>query len=79
LFCLSAGKTGTLPVIDLRKAAEREGVDVKGTLWVIEAMITHQVITVQAARVAYKKMKDKGRRLPWEVAEARLCEMERHL
>lgn len=61
---------------NLRKAAEQEGIEVKGTLWIIEAMTTHQVISVQAARMAYKRMKQKGRRLPWELAEARLCEIE---
>lgn len=61
---------------NLRKAAEQENVEVKGTLWIVEAMITHQVITIPVARLAYQQMKQKGRRLPWELAENRLCELE---
>jgi hypothetical protein len=39
-------------------------------------MIRHQMISVQAARLAYQRMKQKGRRLPWSMAENRLSELE---
>lgn len=79
-FALVLAKQQGCPLLtgdqNLRKAAEQENVEVKGTLWIVEAMITHQVITVQAARMAYERMKQKARRLPWDVAEQRLCEIE---
>jgi predicted nucleic acid-binding protein len=82
-FALMLAKQEKCPLLtgdqNLRKAAEQEDVEVKGTLWIVEAMITHQVITVQAARIAYQRMKQKGRRLPWDVAEKRLSELEASL
>jgi hypothetical protein len=79
-FALMLAKQEECPLLtgdqNLRKAAEQEDVEVKGTLWIVEAMITHQVITVAVARMAYEKMKQKGRRLPWDVAEKHLCEFE---
>lgn len=82
-FALMLAKQEKCPLLtgdqNLRKAAEQENVEVKGTLWVVEAMIMHQVITVQTARMAYERMKQKARRLPWDIAEKRLCEIEARL
>lgn len=78
-FALMLAKQEKCPLLtgdqNLRKAAELENVEVKGTLWIVEAMITHQLISIEAARIAYTKMKASGRRLPWQQAEARLSEM----
>jgi predicted nucleic acid-binding protein len=82
-FALVLAKQQGCPLLtgdqNLRKAAEQEDVEVKGTLWIVEAMIMHQVITVQAARLAYQRMKQKERRLPWAIAENRLSELEASL
>jgi predicted nucleic acid-binding protein len=79
-FALVLAKQQCCPLLtgdkNLRKAAKQENVDVKGTLWIVEAMIRHQVISVQTARLAYQRMKQKGRRLPWSMAENRLSELE---
>lgn len=64
---------------NLRKAAEQEQIEVKGTLWLIEALVTQQIITIQIAREAYKAMKQTGRRLPWAEAENRLSALESSL
>ena len=61
---------------NLRLAAEQENVEVKGTLWIVEAMLTQQLIDSQTVRRAYQSMKQKGRRLPWDVAEKRLLAIE---
>ena len=61
---------------NLRRAAEQENIEVKGTLWIVEAMIMQQIINVQTARKAYDIMKLKGRRLPWELAERGLRAIE---
>lgn len=78
-FALMLAKQEACPLVtgdqNLRKAADKEGVDVKGTLWIVEAMITHQLISIETARTAYTKMKASGRRLPWQQAETRLSEM----
>lgn len=60
----------------LRKAAIKEQVEVKGTLWVIGELIEKQIITWQAAKIAYEKMEAEGRRLPWDKVKAQLQEFE---
>lgn len=61
----------------LRKAAEAESVMVHGTVWLVEMMIKKQIITIDQARTAYRRMEAAGRRLPWSVAEAILQELEK--
>jgi predicted nucleic acid-binding protein len=62
---------------DLREAAEAEGVEVRGTLWLVTEMVRSQKISAQVARAAYQRMRDSGRRLPWELAEQMLAELDR--
>lgn len=82
-FALALAKQENCPLLtgdkNLRKAAKLEEVEVKGTLWIVETMINHQIITVEEAKTAYGLMKDNMRRLPWEKAEKRLCEIEANL
>lgn len=61
---------------DLREAAEKEAVIVMGTIWLVNQMVKNRLITVGQARLAYKKMKDAGRRLPWNIAEEKLSEIQ---
>ena len=58
----------------LRVAAESENIEVKGTIWLIMEMVSEGRITVAVAKAALAKMRDNGRRLPWEVAEQMLNE-----
>lgn len=60
----------------LRELAQSEGVEVKGTLWIVEEMIHHGLITPPMARDAYNKMRDAGRRLPWDIAFRHLDEID---
>ena len=64
---------------NLRKAAEKEQVEVHGTLWVVHGLLQHQLISPDSAREAYKKMKAKGRRLPWSLAEKNIKDYEASL
>ena len=57
---------------DLKKAAELEGVFVSGTLWLVEQLIIHGLITVGVAKQSYEQMKVNGRRLPWFLVEQHL-------
>jgi len=49
----------------LRQIALAEGVDVKGTVWLVEQMLGSGVIDADRASQAYQAMKDDGSRLPW--------------
>ncbi len=57
---------------DLRAAAENEGVDVHGTLWVLDEMVSTQIIESRRAADALDAMVQQGRRLPEPDVEARL-------
>lgn len=57
----------------LRNAAFSKGIEVRGTLWVVEALVTQGVITKRRAESAYNRMKSSGRRLPWRQAFERLA------
>jgi hypothetical protein len=82
-FALALAKQEQCPLLtgdrDLKAAAENEAIVVMGTIWVITQLVRHQILEVQHARLAYTKMKDSGRRLPWGIAEEKLVELEREL
>lgn len=59
----------------LRNAAASEGIEVRGTLWVVEALVAQGVITKRRAESAYNRMKSAGRRLPWRQAFERLTSL----
>ena len=60
----------------LREAADHEGVEVHGTLWVAELLCTEGIVSVAQLRVAYARMRGAGRRLPWQVVEEQLQRLE---
>lgn len=49
----------------LREVAAELNVEVHGTIWLVEQMLQSKKITVEVARVAFKRMKEAGSRLPW--------------
>ena len=53
----------------LRTAANAEGVELHGTLWLVEALIDGRVIGVERVAAAYEAMRLDGSRLPWEEAQ----------
>jgi hypothetical protein len=59
--------------------AKAEHVEVKGTVWLISEMVREQRITVAVARAALQKMRTHRRRLPWDVAEQMLLELDAKL
>jgi len=61
---------------DLRAAAEAEGVEVCGTLWLVAEMVRAGKISTTVARAAYQRMRDSGRRLPWDQAELLLAGLD---
>ena len=56
----------------LRKAGQKEAVVIFGTVWLVDELISHSIITVNEAKKAYSLMKVSGRRLPWKVIDERL-------
>lgn len=61
----------------LRTAGQTEGIDVHGTLWLIEQMIKARTITVRRAEAAYAKMREAGRRLPWDGVDHQIRSFKR--
>ena len=49
----------------LRQVSLAEGLDVKGTVWLVGQMLESGLIDVDRASHAYQAMKDDGSRLPW--------------
>lgn len=56
----------------LRAAGERESVEVHGTIWLVGQMVETRVIVSRQVEAAYQKMRQAGRRLPWEEIEQQL-------
>jgi len=56
----------------LRKAGQKEAVVIFGTVWLIDELISHSIISLDEAKEAYALMKISGRRLPWKIIEERL-------
>lgn len=61
---------------ELRKAANEIGVEIRGTLWLLDNMIGHGIITRRAASVALELMVKKRRRLPKKEVNKRLHDWE---
>lgn len=59
----------------LRKAAEKETVLVKGTLWAVESLVSYGMLSVDDAKASYERMEAGGRRLPWDMAYERLDQL----
>ena len=60
----------------LREACEHEGVCVYGSIWIVEQMLILGLVETQLAREAFQKMRDGGRRLPWERVDLMLARFE---
>lgn len=80
LFALVLAANEACPLLtgdkDLRTAAETENIEVRGTLWLVNELVTTGKISVHVARGAYQRMRVNGRRLPWDLAESGLREIE---
>jgi predicted nucleic acid-binding protein len=74
LSCLILAKSqnGTLIAGDqaLRRAAEKEGLRVRGTLWILDEMVNYKIFTgEQAAEVLQRMIRNRGRFPPEEVTK----------
>ena len=73
LFALALARQEKCPLLTgdnaLRKAAKQEKITIYGTIWIIDELIKHYIITKDEAMEAYDMMKKNKRRLPWELIE----------
>lgn len=78
LFALALAEQTPCPLLTgdaaLRSAAEAERIEVKGTVWLVAEMLGKKCITPTVARAAFDRMREGGRRLPWDVVEKLLKE-----
>ncbi len=81
LFALTLAKNLGCPLVTgdrrLRAAAEAEGLQLLGTLTLVEHLIVHSIARVQDVRSAYERMRAGGRRLPWDEVEEQLARLAR--
>ncbi len=56
----------------LCQSARDAGVEVRGTLWLMQRMKDERLITPSEAASAYKRMRNAGSRLPWSDVEKQL-------
>lgn len=79
-FALALAKQEKCPLLSgdkrLRKAAENEGVIVKGTLWLVNELITQNIISISKAQEAFGRMQAADRRLPWDKVDLLLKNLE---
>lgn len=70
LFALALAKTNEWTLLsgdrDLRDAAVAEGVEVHGSIWLVERMVNSGVISIERAEDAFRLMRENNRRLPWD-------------
>lgn len=73
LFALALAEKEMCPLLTgdsaLRSAAETEKVEIKGTIWLLEEMVREQRITRSVGKASIERMRNNGRRLPWEIAK----------
>jgi len=63
-----AGHTSTVLLTGdaaLRAVAEAHGIAVHGTVWLVDQLVTNRIVPAADARLAYRRMRDARRRLPW--------------
>jgi predicted nucleic acid-binding protein len=60
----------------LRTIAEQKGIPVHGTLWVMDEMVSHHVLSPAVAVRALRRMLERGSRLPGKECEKRLSRWE---
>lgn len=77
-LALAVAKQESCPLVTgdgaLRIAGKDEAIVVLGTVWLMDELIVHSLISIEEAREAYTLMKDNGRRLPWKTIEDKLSD-----
>jgi predicted nucleic acid-binding protein len=83
LLALTLAKSLDCPLVTgdrrLRAAAEAEGLQLLGTLTLVEHLFVHAIVGLDDIRSAYERMRIGGRRLPWNEIEMQLARLGRGL
>ena len=58
----------------LRSAAENEGLEVHGTLWIMDRLLSAGIVEVNQVAVAYETMRQESSHLPWAEVNNQLRE-----
>lgn len=78
LIALALARQERCPLVTgdgaLRAAANAEGVDLRGTIWLVGKMVAEGRCSAHAATNAYRLMRDAGSRLPWADVERQLAD-----
>jgi predicted nucleic acid-binding protein len=61
----------------LRQVCTEERIDVRGTLWLMDQLLSAELITVEGAARAYELMEEDGSRLPWDEVEKQINAFKR--
>lgn len=76
--CYLVAKTRRMPLLTgdgrLRKQAVKDGLQVHGALWLLDQLVTHEIIATNHAAAALQAMLDAGSRLPAAECERRFTE-----
>lgn len=82
VFALTLAKSLDCPLVTgdrrLRAAAESEGLQLLGTLTLMEHLAQHSIARVDEIRGAYEHMRRAGRRLPWDEVQRQLVRLAMH-
>lgn len=69
LFALALASQEDCPLLTgdaaLREISASEGLEVHGTIWLIDQLLTNKIVTMEDVTKAYRFMKRNDRRLPW--------------
>lgn len=73
-FALKLAEQENCPLLTgdrlLREVAEKSGVEVMGSLWLMREMLRNELLSLNGAKIAHQKMLNAGRRLPkWETTK----------
>lgn len=83
IYALALAKYEGCPLLtgdkDLRDAAHLEAVPLYGTIWIVEQLVRHNLITFDRAKEMFDEMKQKKRRLPWAIIDVNLKELEKEI
>lgn len=81
LFALVLAQSLDCPLLSgdrqLSAAAEAEGVEVRGTLWLVETLVLARLINAERAAEAYEAMRHDGSRLPWDEIDVQVRRWQR--
>ena len=81
LLALALAKQEQCPLLTgdakLREVAEKEKIEVRGTLWIVERLFSVNILDYQGVSSAYEKMRRDNRRLPWDEVKRQLNKMTR--